>query len=220
MTELSAREGNPQFGLLLDAMPSIAEAVAAFPDEALRLKAFDLLTNALGVKATAQVHRAAHSSAPIVATVPESDAGRSPGADEAAGPEGAASTRRRKGGGPKAKRNFSPTRGLNFAPDGHPSLEAFSTGKAPAGLDQRNLAAVYYLTEHMGLTADVNNVLAVFQAAKWECAAQPDVALRKTASVTGWIDTSDSKDIKLLWAGRNFLESKMPVEAKKKQQVA
>jgi hypothetical protein len=69
----------------------------------------------------------------------------------------------------------------------------------------------------MGIAdVEIGHILAVFQAAEWSAPAHPDSAVRGAASRTGWIDTANTRSIKVVWKGENYLTTKMPAEPKKK----
>jgi hypothetical protein len=194
-----------QFELLAEAMPKIAELVNAFSSEQVQRNAFEALVAALGSPVSAPE------------TTPKetpSDAGltSSSGSSGDASPNGTKKSARKRA----QKRNFTVPRGLNFSPSGKQSLEDFVAEKQPRTQFETNLVAVYYLSEVMGEQAiDVGKVLAVYQAMpSWTAPTQPDTVLRNTASSKGWLDTSNMKDIKVVWAGTNHLD-KMPSGSKK-----
>ncbi|GLZ06787.1 hypothetical protein Acsp03_42530 [Actinomadura sp. NBRC 104412] len=216
---------NDDFRELLSVMPDIAAAVNTFNSEAAQLKALKALiqtarngsdrpalTTATAValpsqpseRASVQREIEASSTIPALPPAPSSDA------DAALRVEPTAKKPRKA----SAKKSISPVRGLNFAPDGKQPLADFVAQKQPRTMFEKNLAACYYLQEIMEISnITVGHVLAVYQFCSWSSASQPDVSLRQTASKRGWIDTSDSKDIKLEWGGQNYLETQMPSSA-------
>lgn len=194
------------YNRLIEEMPRIAEVVNTFSSELVQKSAYDALIAAIGAPIAPVLHAVDNSTIPAATekvdpaeTVDEETKGR---------------RRRVRSTGPK--KTFTPTKDLNFAPDGKPTLAAFVAEKDPRGQHERNLVACYYLSEVMGIeNVDVNNVLAVYRAAGWEASSSPDVSLRKTASAKSWIDTSVSSSIKVVWAGDEYITSKMPSQAKK-----
>lgn len=61
----------------------------------------------------------------------------------------------------------------------------------------------------------IGEILAAYQAAEWTAPSHPDTALRAAASRTGWIDTGNTKAIKVVWKGDNYLKTKLPADKKK-----
>lgn len=217
---------NPEtdnFARLLDNREQIAEFVNSFTSERVQRKAFEAVVGSLGLAAPESVISAptverlhivkqGDAASPEPDTTDEVTTSQSAADAETDVPTQPARRRRAKAG---AKRSFSIKKGLNFAPEGQPSLESFAEQKKPRNAYERSLAACYYLSEHMGLKADVEHVLAVFHAVDWPMPADPVNTLQKTASIELWIDTSDMTDIKVLWDGLNHLKNKMPAEPKK-----
>lgn len=209
------------FDRLLAALPQIAEAVNTFASEEVQRSVFAALVQALRIEDAPRPASPSPAAPPLAPPVthldsPVTEAEGDSGQDQNKSESPARTGRRRNG---RSKRSFAVQKGLNFAPDGNPSLEEFVAQKSPRNLDERNLVACYYLSEMMNLDAiDVSHVLAVYQAIEaWKASTHPDTSLQSTASKYGWIDTSDMKDIKVVWKGSNYIASKMPskTEAKK-----
>lgn len=205
-----------QFDRLLDAMPRIAESVNAFSSEEVQRSAFQALVDAL------RLNGSCSPGAPKVqdALTDEAESGAKAASDDtndtdtATDTDAKSSRRRVSRRTSGAKKNYIIPRGMNFAPREKPSLEEFVAEKQPRNQHERNLAAVYYLSQVMEENPiDTGKVLAVYKAAGWSAPARPDQALRNTASAKSWIDTADTRDIKLAWAGENYLENKMPQPA-------
>ncbi|RYB95116.1 hypothetical protein EUA93_12640 [Nocardioides oleivorans] len=207
-------ENSDNFDRLLANRQQIAEFVNSFTSERVQRKAFEAVVCSLGL-----VNDDSASSAPVerLHVVPPA----TPEAEDAVGdetgePDAASPTRRRKSKS-SGKKNFTVPRGLNFAPEGHPTFEAFIAEKAPKNNDERSLIACHYLGEMMGIVeVGIGHILAAYQAAEWSAPAHPDTALRAAASRTGWLDTADTKAIKVVWKGENYIATKMPAEQKKK----
>lgn len=206
-------ESIDNFDRLLANRSEIAEFVNSFTSERVQRKAFEAVVCSLGLGDNVAAPTPGVERLHIVKQDVEPEQEQAdPDETREAEPS---STRRRRSRG-SAKKTFTVTRGLNFAPEGKPSLEQFAADKQPRTMDEKNLVACYYLSNMMGMQdVDTGDVLAVYQAAEWAFPSQPDVALRKTASRLGWIDTADSKSIKVVWKGENYLTSKMPADSKK-----
>lgn len=100
---------------------------------------------------------------------------------------------------------------INLHPEGKQSLRAFAAEKAPVGFNEMNAVAVYYLQETLALDAiEPGHVLTAFHECGWRVPADPDNALRKTASTKKWLDTSDMKAIRLTFTGRNLVQHDLP----------
>lgn len=208
-----------KFDRLLEAMPRIAESVNAFTSKDVQRSAFQALMAALGLGINGDP-RTVSRSTDVDDNPDESDTGLAEGNEDAAssGPETTPARRRASKRTSGGKRTFNIPRGMHFAPPGKPSLEDFVKEKQPRNQHEFNLAAVYYLTTHLDeANIDVGKVLAVYKAAGWTAPSQPDTSLRNTASHKGWIDTADMKAIKLVWAGENYVDSKMPQPAAAKK---
>jgi hypothetical protein len=215
------RVPNDDFQELLAVMPDIAEAVNTFNSEAAQLKALKALiqTARNGSDRPVLAMTSAVASPPPPEQPPSAVELQSTSAVPALPPapterEDATSTaevptkKRRKS---STKKNFTVVRGLNFAPAGEQSLADFVAEKQPRTMHEKNLAACYYLQHIMNLSSiTVGHVLAVYRECDWTAPSQPDTTLRNTAAAEGWIDTGNTKDIKVVWAGQNHIESKMP----------
>lgn len=207
MTEHSAQMGNSEFDRLIAAMPSIAEAVSKFPDEALRGKAFDLLIGAMGV------------AGPILRDGPPVEADPEPAESEAradapaAVPELAAPAKapRRKRGAKK----WEPVRDIDFRPEGKQSFKALVAEKEPKTIDQKNAVAVYWLEQVAGIQEiGVGQVLAAYKECDWREPSDPANSLQATASREHWIDTKSMKAIATTPSGRNLVKHDMPLKQK------
>lgn len=205
-------ENVDNFARLLDNREQIADFVNSFTSERVQRQAFEAVVCSLGLAETNVADAPNVQRLRVVQQQPESEPDL-PGDEPSAEAE---STPRRRRGKNGARKNVTVPRGLNFAPEGHPSLEQFVAEKRPANLDEKNLVACYYLSNMMGMQdVGIGQILAAYQAAEWSAPAHPDTALRKTASSTGWIDTANSKSIKVVWKGENYLATKMPAQPKK-----
>jgi hypothetical protein len=200
--------GTEMYDRLVAKLPEMAEAVKVFDGAGLQERAFDALSSALLASGPA----------------PGSDGTGAGGKDAGSRRAGATRTRARKAGAqpieghttrpPRARRgNFVVEKGLDFRPSGTSAFKDYVTEKAPSSLNERNTVAVFYLKEFMNVDkVAISHVLAAFREAGWKPAAQPDTALRKTASAQGWLDTSSSDDIRLTPSGSYLVEHELPRE--------
>lgn len=211
MTTNPSGDSEDNFERLLTHRDEIAKFVNSFTSERVQRKAFEAVVSTLGLADRATPDKSIMEPSGNVAPKPKPPVVEE-GPEDATDGDGATTRRRRK---TNTKKSFSVPRGLNWAPDGHPTLEAFVEEKQPRNNHEKNLLACYFLTHMMGIKVDTEHVLAVYQAAKWNAPAHPQTSLQGTASQHGWIDTADMKEIKVVWQGENYLQNKMPTEAKK-----
>lgn len=116
-----------------------------------------------------------------------------------------------------AKKSWSRTKDINFRPEGRPSLRDFAAQKSPASNNERNVIAVYYLAEVLGIAAiEVGDVLAAYGERGWRPAKAPDNSLMVTACRTGWLETSDMKAIRITHQGRTAVQYDLPRSSAKK----
>lgn len=198
------------FDRMLNELPRIAEAVNAFSSEDVQKAAFAAVVAALNIPvggANSETNTAPTESGT------RDDHGATGSENTDSNTKGglgkpARATRARKSNG-----TVHAPKDIDFWPKGKESLPDFVATKLPAGQDEQNLVAVYYLEQVLEL-ADVSpgHVLAAYKACKWPEPSDIGAALRKTASRKHWIDTHDSKSIKTMPGGRNMLEHTMPVE--------
>jgi hypothetical protein len=211
-------ENGDNFDRLLANRSEIAEFVNSFTSERVQRKAFEAIVCSLGLAdgdaAEASPVERLHIVKPTSKAEPEAtDDDDEPGEAEA---ETGGTAKRRKSRS-SSKKTFTVPRGLNFAPDGKPTFEAFVAEKQPRTNDEKILVGCYYLSEMMAISeVGIGHILAAFQAAEWPAPAHPDSAVRGAASRTGWIDTANTKAIKVVWKGENYLTTKMPAQPKKK----
>lgn len=218
---------NDDFQELLAVMPDIAEAVNTFNSEAAQLKALKALiqTARNGSDRPALTTTAAVASPPPTEQPPAVMELQSTSAIPALPPApnggeetvSEAESVTKKPRKASTKKNITIVRGLNFAPDGKQSLADFVAEKQPRTMYEKNLVACYYLESVMGVEGiTVGHVLAVYLACNWTPPSQPDTTLRNTAAAKDWIDTSDSKNIRVVWGGLHHIQSRMPTPDPKK----
>ncbi|GAB2679414.1 hypothetical protein [Kribbella swartbergensis] len=203
------------FDRLLARRGEIAEFVNSFASERVQRKAFAAIVCSLGLAADDTADPVLAEPLRLVREEPGAEADQEGTEESVTADSGAASRRRR--GRSASKKTFTVPRGLNFAPEGHPTLEQFVAEKQPRNMDEKVLVACYYLSNMMGVAdVEIGQILAVFQAAEWNAPAHPDNSVRAAASRTGWIDTANTKSIKVVWKGENYVTTKMPADSKKK----
>jgi hypothetical protein len=103
---------------------------------------------------------------------------------------------------------------LDFRPSGQQSLLDFAAGKRPRNLNDRNLVAVYYLEQILGLqNITVDHVRAAYKECNWREPSSPLHSLQNTASQKSWISTRHMDDIRTTSTGTNTVEKEMPYPA-------
>lgn len=207
------------FEQLLSVMPRIAEVVNQFTSEENQRVALGVLLRARGLSDEPPAREAA--AEPGLSVVPpladgdttEHDKGETvPDASVKA-----SATGRRRPRKAAAKKSWSRAKDINFRPEGKQSWRDFVAEKVPVTNFERNLAAVYYLQEILGLDAiDVSHVLAAFAECEWRSPTDPENSLTVTASRKGWLDTSDLKAITVTYRGRNTVQFDLPKVSVKK----
>lgn len=99
---------------------------------------------------------------------------------------------------------------LNLQPEDKISLREFVDEKAPQTKQDLITVAIYYLSQTLeieGITAD--HIYTCFKNVGEKIPANIPDTCRKIAR-KGWIDVSDSKNIKILIHGENFVEHDLP----------
>lgn len=197
---------------LLERMAKIAEAVNAFNSEAVQQEAFSSL-----VAAFSGHHRKSHSPTPIdhkpVHEESQSDAPR--GAEAVNGsPSQTQQKRRKKGGGNSS--GWSPV-DIELHPENEQSFEDFVAEKQPASDQERYAVVVYYLEEILKLNAiTMNEIGTVFRRTNaWKEPTNLRSGLQNAANRKLYIDVSNSSNIKITTAGRNFVRRELPHKASK-----
>jgi hypothetical protein len=214
---MTASQSNPEphkgakFEELLSAMPRIAEAVNVFKSEDNQRTALSALLRTLGHSDQRPSHT--EPAEPSLSVVRSLDLGQpdEPGAEAAPSTAGTGSA-----GARRRNRKKSSLRALDIDlhPEGKISVRDFAAQKSPSGHFEMNVAAVYYLQEILGLSAiETGHVLAVFNECGWRVPSDPVNSLNKTASAKKWLDTSDTKAIRLTFSGRNHVQLDLPRSA-------
>jgi len=189
---------------LLEAMPAIAEAVNTFKSETVQQNAFQILIKSwLGNLQAADIERPREPE-------PGNDCGTS--CDK----PGNETHKEEKQNGQKLRKKSNPTPPkvlgeLDLKPDGKTSLKDFIAEKKPKSNEEHFAVIIYYLQytlKTQGITRD--HVHTCFKDIGAKCPVDIDAALRMAATRKGWIDTSNSTDLKVKVSGENFVEIDLP----------
>ena len=99
------------------------------------------------------------------------------------------------------------------------SFEEFVEEKQPHSNEDRYAVVAYYLSTVLDIEkTSINHIGTVFRLTKsWKEPTNLWSGLRAASSRKGMIDTSDSDDIKITPAGRNFVEHHLPLREKTKK---
>jgi len=99
---------------------------------------------------------------------------------------------------------------LNLKPSGKTSFAEFATQKSPSTDREKVVLCVYYLLNKLGKKPiGVNQVYTCYKSI-WRVPADLVGTLRWVSSQKGWLDTSDSSDIKMTPQGDNLIEHDLP----------
>lgn len=195
------------FDDLLAQMPAIAKAVNQFESDEVQRAAFSALVGAFDSSAASPADEAGSRD------TPKTPAKKSTGTKA---PRKTSGTKKADGKKTARKRSGAEqvphiVKDLNLRPPGKKSFKDFADEKGPTNFNQKNTVAVYYLRELLGITdVTVDHVFSCYKEAGWRTPAMPLNNLRVTASQKGWLDTSDTTDIKISIPGRNFVEHDLP----------
>lgn len=117
----------------------------------------------------------------------------------------------------KSKESVSLIKELDLRPKGKTSFKDFYSEKRPSSAMNFNAVAIYFLKEICQIEAVTPNH--IFTCYK-EVGQRPPIAftqsLRDTASRNGYIDISDTSDIKISLRGKVFVEHDLPKQKIKK----
>jgi hypothetical protein len=114
----------------------------------------------------------------------------------------------------KSKTTLSIVKDLNLKPSGKKSLAEFADVKKPSSNLERLIVSAYYLQHELKhAPIDANDVFTCFKHMNWRKPADIAGKLRWIASQKGWLDTSNTNDIKTTPHGENFVEHDLPKKA-------
>jgi len=188
----------------IDAMKAISERFEKLKDEE-RSRVLAWAVSKYGAGGNTKFE---HGSSPHNPIAPSQNTGTSKGAT-AKGPASA-----KQKASKKAKSIISMDKSLNLAPSGKTSAVAFATEKAPSNVKQKCVVAVYYLRDFIGMQEVTSSaVYTYFKTLSWPVPADLKNSLQQ-AGTEGWLDTSDSDNIKLTSMGENLVEHSLPPKAK------
>jgi len=139
--------------------------------------------------------------------------------DEAGANEGQAiknkakkkSVKKTKHKGKAKKTALSLDKTLNLKPGGKTSFADFAAKKNPSSDREKVVLCVYYLLNELGKKpVGINQVYTCFKSINWRVPADLVGTLHWVSSQKGWLDTSDSSDIKMTTHGENLMEHDLP----------
>lgn len=207
---------------LLEAMPKMAQAVNSFESEENQRLGLIALLHAAGAHTREQDDAQTAAAEPTLSIVPplagdtaDEELGEASSNDDAQQdePHKAKRTRARR---PASKKAYPRAKDIDFRPEGKMSLRDFIADKQPTNFYEKNLVIVYYLKEHLEMSAvDVGDVLAGYVHAGWKPPSDPENSLRQAASKKHWLDTSDTRSIKITYHGSIVVEHDMPIKKDK-----
>jgi len=179
------------------AIEAIDNALSALdPDECARVLAWAQLKYG----AAARINPATDQPAPTPPTAPA--------------PANAPINRAKVKSSKKAKTIISMDKSLNLSPPDTVSAVQFATEKSPTTVLQKCVVAVYYLRDTIKMEkVTAQAVFTFFKHLSWPVPADLKNTLQQAGSV-GWLDTSDSENIKLTSLGENLVEYDLPAKAK------
>lgn len=105
---------------------------------------------------------------------------------------------------------------LNLVPSEKQSFKAFVEEKQPKSNQEKCTVAVYYLRHELELeSVSPNHIFTCYKNVGWRVTDIYNI-VRLTASRKGWLDTSNSNDIKTTPHGENLVEFDLPKKSKTK----
>lgn len=188
---------NDQFDELLKRMTKIAEAVNTFKSEQVQLLAFKMLLNgpdsvetesgdnengSLGQQNSTTIKKQTAQKQPITKNVSK-----------------------------KARKIvLSIDKDLNLKPKGKKAIDDFITGKSPSSLLEKVAVCVYYLQRELNIKdIGYNHVFTCFKHLNWRLPSDLPNTMQQ-AGTKGWLDTSNSMDLKITTHGENLVEHDLP----------
>jgi hypothetical protein len=196
-----------EFDELLKRMPEIAEAVNKFTSEEIQIGAFKALVSTfIGEDPTSNADEDLDNFNQNEPLPPEEE-----------NPTAARATKGRKVAPKRTtarKQSFSLIKDLDLINGASPSFPDFAAQKNPRSNPEKCLVAVYWLTrtaEISPVTAD--HVYTTFKFSSWEVPTDLINTLQQ-AGTKGWLDSKKRDDLKVVVAGENQIEHKMPPKDK------
>lgn len=109
------------------------------------------------------------------------------------------------------KTTLSIDKTLNLKPSGKTSFADFAAQKSPSTDRKKVVLCVYYLLNKLGKKPiGINQVYTCYKSINWRVPADLAGTLCWVSSQKGWLDTSDSLDIKMTTHGENLIEHDLP----------
>lgn len=108
------------------------------------------------------------------------------------------------------KTSLSIDKTLNLKPSGKTSFADFAAQKSPSTAREKVVLCVYYLINTLEKKQIGANQVYTCYKSIWRVPADLVGTLRWVSSQKGWLDTSDSSDIKMTPQGDNLIEHDLP----------
>lgn len=116
----------------------------------------------------------------------------------------------------KSKLSLSIVKDLKLNPDGKKSFREFVNEKQPSTNQEKCTVALYYLQHELGMEdITVNHIYTCYKEVNWRITDLYNI-LVLTASRKGWVDTSNTENIKITPRGENLVEHDLPRKTKGK----
>ena len=113
--------------------------------------------------------------------------------------------------GKSKKTALSIDKTLNLKPSGKTSFADFAAQKNPSTDREKVVLCVYYLLNKLGKKPiGINQVYTCYKSINWRVPADLAGTLCWVSSQKGWLDTSDSLDIKMTPQGDNLIDHDLP----------
>lgn len=117
----------------------------------------------------------------------------------------------------KRKPSNSIVKKLNLNPSNEKTFKDFVTEKKPSTNYEKSVTCVYYLQNILKNTPiTVNHVFTCFKIVEWRVPSNLRNILHWVASQKGWLDTSNTEDIKITTHGENLIDHDLPKKIKAK----
>jgi hypothetical protein len=110
-----------------------------------------------------------------------------------------------------AKLSPSIVKDLNLRPEGMQRFADFASEKKPTTNQEKCVVAVYYLSHMLNVSGiSIDHVFTCFKDVNWRVPSDLYTTLLTTAHRTGWLDTSDTNNIRATPRGENVIEYDLP----------
>lgn len=88
--------------------------------------------------------------------------------------------------------------------------------RKPRTLEEKCTAAIYYTTRKKEQECTVDHVYTCFKEVDWRLPADLPNAIQRAGS-KGWVDSTNSEDLKIVFRGENLIEHELPRPEKAKK---